>query len=246
MRIVIFGASSAIAEHCARLWLLRGAQALTLIGRDRERIERVAADLQVRTPGCVPKCLDGDLLSPASLAALVDAAFADGPVDLVLVAHGMLPDQSRCESDPNAAHEAITVNATSPALIAGACVQRLQAQGHGTLALIGSVAGDRGRGSNYVYGAAKAMLDRFAEGLQHRLAGSAVRVVRIKPGPTATPMTAHLGGGAMTLAPVDAVARAIVDGIAAGRPVVYAPARWRWIMLVLRHLPAFVFNRLRI
>jgi NAD(P)-dependent dehydrogenase (short-subunit alcohol dehydrogenase family) len=108
------------------------------------------------------------------------------------------------------------------------------------------VAGDRGRRSNYVYGAAKGLVTRYAQGLQHRLAGSgsALRVVLVKPGPTATPMTAHLPQRG--LAPVELVARTIVQGSKAGKPVVYAPGKWALIMMVIRHLPAFVFNKMNI
>ena len=120
-----------------------------------------------------------------------------------------------------------------------------QAQ-HGTIALIGSVAGDRGRQSNYVYGAAKGMVTRYAQGLQHRFADSAVKVVLIKPGPTDTPMTAHLKGQGAKLAPVESVAKQMVDGIAAGKPVVYAPKKWWLIMMIIRHLPGFIFNKTKI
>jgi len=117
---------------------------------------------------------------------------------------------------------------------------------HGTMALIGSVAGDRGRKSNYAYGAAKGMVTRYAQGLQHRFAGTGVRVVLVKPGPTDTPMTAHLKGQGAKLAPVESVAKHIVDGIAAGKPVVYAPGKWWLIMMVIRHLPSFIFNKMNI
>jgi hypothetical protein len=114
------------------------------------------------------------------------------------------------------------------------------------LALIGSVAGDRGRKSNYVYGAAKGMVTRYAQGLQHRFAGSAVKVVLIKPGPTDTPMTTHLKAQGAKLTPVEEVAKGIVDAINRGQAVAYVPGKWRLIMWVIRHLPGFVFNKLNI
>jgi short-subunit dehydrogenase len=120
----------------------------------------------------------------------------------------------------------------------------MEAAGSGTLAIIGSVAGDRGRKTNYVYGAAKGLIDRYAQGLQHRFAGTQVKVVLIKPGPTATPMTAHLPQRG--LASAEAVAHRIVTAVAAGQPVVYAPARWWLIMMIIRHLPRVIFNRLNI
>ena len=116
----------------------------------------------------------------------------------------------------------------------------------GTLAIIGSVAGDRGRKSNYIYGAAKGLVARYAQGLQHRLANTNVKVVLIKPGPTDTPMTALQKQEGMKLAKVDDVAAMIVNGIARGKPVIYAPGKWALIMMVVRHIPSAVFNRINI
>jgi hypothetical protein len=122
----------------------------------------------------------------------------------------------------------------------------MQQAGGGTLALIGSVAGDRGRKSNYTYGAAKGMVARYVQGLQHRLAATNVKVVLIKPGPTETPMTAKLSSQGLSMAAVEEVARIIVSGIDAGKPVIYAPAKWGLIMMIIRHLPRFVFNKMNI
>lgn len=242
-RIVIIGASSAIAEHCARLWA-RQPVALVLVGRTLQRVQRVADDLQVRSPQSSVQALQADFGDPAAIAALAKKLAADGRIDIVLVAHGNLPEQAQCEQHLPAAYEALHVNGVSPVLFAEAFGAAMQPQRQGTIAVIGSVAGDRGRKSNYVYGAAKGMVDRYLQGMQHRFAGSGLNIVCIKPGPTATPMTAHLS--LRGLAPVEAVARRIVDGIAAGRPVVYAPAKWWLIMMVIRHLPRFIFHKLNI
>lgn len=248
-RIVIIGATSAIAEHCARLWVADAAVDLSLVGRDPGKLAAVAADLRVRSPQSLIRIHvteSAGFVDPRAVRQLVDSIVAAGAVDRVLIAHGALPDQSACQADLTAANEALVVNGISPVLFAEAFAGHLQKAGHGTLAIIGSVAGDRGRKSNYVYGAAKGLVARYAQGLQHRLAGSGVKVVLVKPGPTATPMTAHQGQQGARLASVEAVAQAIVDGIAKGKPVVYAPARWALIMMVIRHLPAFVFNRMDI
>lgn len=241
-RIVIIGASSAIAEHCARLWA-REPVSLVLVGRDLARVGRVADDLRVRSPQSQVQALQADFADPAAIAALASQLMAEAPIDIVLVAHGNLPDQAACQQDLSAAQQALLVNGVSPALFAEAFAGVMQSRG-GTIAVIGSVAGDRGRKTNYVYGAAKGMVDRYLQGMQHRFAGSSLRLVLVKPGPTATPMTAHLP--ARGLASADAVARCIVDGIDAGRPVVYAPGKWRLIMLVVRHLPRFIFHKLNI
>jgi short-subunit dehydrogenase len=248
-RIVIVGATSAIAEHCARLWAADGPATLDLIGRDERKLDAVAADLRVRSPQSAIRAhvIDSaDFSDPAAVTALADRITAEHPPDIVLIAHGSLPDQAACQTDLTAMREALMTNAVSPALFAEAFAGHLQRAGRGTLALIGSVAGDRGRKSNYVYGAAKGLVARYAQGLQHHFAGSAVKVVLIEPGPTATPMTAQLAQRGARLASAEAVARTMVAGIAKGKPVIYAPAIWRLIMLVIRHLPAPVFNRMDI
>jgi len=243
-RIVIVGATSAIATHCARLWVARQAVDLTLVGRDADRLERVAADLRVRSPGSEIRVLSAEFLEPSGIDSAVAGVVRDRAPDVVLIAHGMLPDQGECEQDLPACHAALEVNAISPVLYAEAFSRHLALRGQGTIAIIGSVAGDRGRKSNYVYGAAKGLVDRYAQGLQHRFAGTAVKVVLIKPGPTATPMTAHMQGA--KLASVESVAESIVNAIEAGKATVYVPGKWRLIMLIIRHLPAFVFNKLNI
>lgn len=244
--IVIVGATSSIAEHCARLWIASGPSTLHLIARDLPKAERIAADLRVRNPATTIHCTSMDFVDPGSIEATIRSIAAAGPIDIALVAHGSLPDQSACEADLRAGAEALTINGVSPVLVAEALVRAMLAAGRGRLALIGSVAGDRGRKSNYVYGAAKGLMERYAEGLQHRLAGSAVTVTLVKPGPTDTPMTTHLKAAGGRLADVVDVARAIVDGVASGKPVIYAPAKWALIMLVIRNLPRFVFHKINI
>lgn len=240
--IVIIGATSAIAEHCARLWVEQPVD-LVLVGRDEARLQAVADDLRVRSPQSTIAVQQAGFHEPSAIATLA-TELAQRRIDIVLVAHGNLPEQSACEQDLDATRDALLVNGVSPVLFAEAFAAQLERQQHGTLAVIGSVAGDRGRKSNYVYGAAKGLVERYLQGLQHRFGRSAVKVVLVKPGPTATPMTAHLSPRG--LAPVDAVARRIVAGIAAGKPVVYAPAKWWLVMMIIRHLPRFVFNKLDI
>ncbi len=244
-RIIIIGATSAIAEQCARLWLARPA-ALLLVGRDGERLQRVASDLAVRSPASRIDTATVDFLDPEAIQSLVAGFAGEGAIDIALVAHGSLPDQPQCQRDLAACREAMEINAVSPALFLEALAGAMASAGRGHLAVIGSVAGDRGRRSNYVYGASKSLLERHAQGLQHRFAGSGPRVSLVKPGPTRTPMTAGLLASGVKLAPVEEVARRIVRGIGRGRPVIYAPGRWALIMMVIRHLPRAVFNRLDI
>jgi short-subunit dehydrogenase len=247
-RIVIVGATSAIARHCARILVRERFAEVILIGRDPHRLERVAADLTARSPGSTFQCMSADFLDAKAIDATIAAITAERPIDLALIAHGLLPEQEECQENLSVAREALEINGISPVLYAEALAARFARADHGTLVLIGSVAGDRGRKSNYVYGAAKGLVNRYAQGLQHRFAGTGVRVVLIKPGPTDTPMTARLktAGQGAKLAPVEEVARQIVRAIERGAPVAYVPGKWRLIMLIIRHLPGFLFNRLDI
>jgi short-subunit dehydrogenase len=241
-RIIIIGATSAIAEHCARLWA-RSASNFVLVGRDRAKVERVADDLRVRSPQSSVETFTLDFLDVNAITNLAQQ-LGQAKMDIVLIAHGDLPVQSSCEQDLRLAQATLQINGVSPALFAEAFAMRLAKQGQGTLAVIGSVAGDRGRKANYVYGSAKGLVERYVQGLQHRFAFSGIKIVLIKPGPTATPMTAHLP--ATGLASVDSVARTIVKAIQAGRPEVYVPAKWWLIMRVVQHLPRWIFNKLNI
>lgn len=245
-RIVIIGATSSIAEHCARLWLGSGATALTLVGRDTVKTEALAADLRVRSSAASIVALTADFADPARIGALAAQLGAQGEIDCVLIAHGSLPDQPTCQADLQACREALAVNGISPVLFAEAFATEFARQGRGTLIVIGSVAGDRGRRSNYVYGAAKGLVTRYVQGLQHRFAGTAVKAVLAKPGPTDTPMTAHLKQQGGKLASVEAVAAAIVSGAERGVAVVYAPKKWAVIMMIIRHLPAVIFNKMNV
>lgn len=245
-RIVIVGATSAIAEHCARLWLLKQPANLTLVGRDGQRTERVATDLRVRSPQSDIRVVIAEFLDPESINAAVGDIVNSGPIDIVLIAHGSLPEQTECQNDLQSCRNALDINGVSPVLYAEAFAKDMEKVNHGTIALIGSVAGDRGRKSNYVYGAAKGLVTRYAQGLQHRFAATGVKVVLIKPGPTDTPMTAHLKGKGAKLAPVEGVAKQIVDAIEKGTPLVYTPRKWQLVMSIIRHLPRAVFNKLDI
>jgi short-subunit dehydrogenase len=245
-RIVIIGATSGIAEHCARLWAQQGASHLVLVARNQEKLTLIEQDLRVRNPALQIRCQTGNFTDPVSIQQLVDSIANEACPDIVLIAHGTLPDQSQCQQDLAANADALVINGLSPVWFAEAFVTRMVAAGRGTVAVIGSVAGDRGRKSNYVYGAAKGLVTRYVQGLQHRLAGSPVKVVLVKPGPTDTAMTAHLKHQGAKLAGVDEVANSIVRAIQHGKATVYAPAKWEVIMMVIRHLPRFVFNRMDI
>ena len=245
-KIVIVGATSAMAEHCARLWVTESPKNLVLLGRDLAKTDRIAQDLRIRSAQSFVAVETTDFLDPAKIREWVDQVCAAGVPDIVLIAHGTLPDQKECQQDLLQNQQVLQLNGVSPALFAEAFVGHMEKANKGTLAVISSVAGDRGRKSNYVYGAAKGLVMRYAQGLQHRLASTNVHVVLIKPGPTDTPMTVALKGKGPKMAEVMAVASNIVKGIAMATPVVYAPAKWAVIMMVIRHLPRFIFNKMDI
>lgn len=245
-KIVIIGATSSMAEHCARSWVEESSKNLVLLGRDQAKTELVAQDLRVRSAQSTISVQTTNFLDVSSIREWADRVVSEGLPDIVLIAHGSLPDQPTCQQDLASCREAIEVNGVSPVLFAEAFAGHMQKAGRGTLAIIGSVAGDRGRKSNYVYGAAKGLVTRYAQGLQHRLAATNVKVVLVKPGPTDTPMTSQLKGKGAKLADVTTVSKTILDGIARGAPVVYAPGKWALIMMIIRHLPRFVFNKMDI
>ncbi|MCI3132699.1 SDR family NAD(P)-dependent oxidoreductase [Phenylobacterium aquaticum] len=242
-RVIILGALSAVAVATARLYAAQGA-ALTLVARDAGELALLAADLKVRGASAVtPEVLDLAQADPSLLKRWVEAR---GGCDLVLIAYGTLTDQARAETDLAYGREQLATNFGSAAGWAMAAAAALEAQGHGALVVLGSVAGDRGRGSNYVYGAAKAGLGVLVQGLAHRLAGSGARAVLIKPGFIDTPMTAHLAKSGPLWSKPEAIARVIAKAAVSGGPIVYAPAYWRLILWVIRALPAALVHRTRL
>jgi len=240
--IVIVGATSAIAIACAREWAVKGAR-FFLVARNQERMEQVAADLTARGAASVAAHrLDIDRLDDHA-AMLADCAAHMDSIDIVLVASGTLPDQAACQSDPAVAVREFHTNALSLIALLTPIANRLEAQRHGTLAVISSVAGDRGRPSNYLYGSAKAALQAFLEGLRARLFKVGVYVVDVKPGFVATPMTAGLPLPGPLVATPEKVAKDIVRAVERKKDVLYTPWFWWGIMLIIRNVPRFVFKR---
>lgn len=240
MRILIFSATSLIAQNCARIWLQDPENSLVLVGRDHVRIKSVADDLSVRFPLSTITTLVGDLSSSLGIEELVNEAFRS-EVDLALVAQGSLTDQGLASRDLAYLENQLQVNSISVAVSTEAIVERLSSQGFGSIGVIGSVAGDRGRAYNYAYGASKSLLETFVEGLQQRFAKKSILVSLIKPGPTATPMTVNHKG---KMASPGDVAEAIVSGLSKRKRVIYAPGQWRLIMFVVKRIPFSVFKHL--
>lgn len=243
--ILILGATSSIAEQYARLEAARGSR-LLLAGRNAEHLAAIAADLTARGAGAVSQFALDLAQPPQGFQPAFDAMTADGPVDVVLIAYGQLGDQKACEQDAAETLRQLSVNMTSACLWAGCAAAYLEGRGQGTVAAISSVAGDRGRRSNYVYGAAKAGLSAFMAGLAHRFAGTRVHAVCIKPGFVDTPMTAAVKKGGPLWATPAKVAADMDAAIRAGKPVIYTPWFWAIVMLVIRNLPLPIFNKMKI
>jgi short-subunit dehydrogenase len=241
-RILIVGATSAIATEVARAYAERGAR-LFLTGRNPERLAAVADDIGVR--GGSVEIAELDVLDIGSHAAVIEQAFASGGLDAVLVAHGTLPDQAACRQSPAETVRALEVNFTATVALLTLLANRFEAQHRGTIAVITSVAGDRGRQSNYVYGAAKGGLAVFLQGLRNRLHHAGVSVVTLKPGFVDTPMTAGLPHNRLYTTARRA-GRSIHRAIEARRDVAYIPWFWRPVMALIRSLPESVFKRLRL
>jgi decaprenylphospho-beta-D-erythro-pentofuranosid-2-ulose 2-reductase len=244
VRVLIVGATSAIATETARVYAAYGAR-LFLTGRNAERLEGVAADLRVRGAVAVETAVF-DVVDRRRGAVVMDSAWtAFGGFDVALLAHGVLPDQARCQASAEDAVAALDVNFTSTVALLTPLANRFESAGAGCIAVITSVAGDRGRQSNYLYGAAKGGLDRFLEGLRNRLFRSGVAVVTLKPGFVDTPMTAGMRQGPLFVSARRA-GRAVHRAIERRRDIAYIPWFWRPIMALVRALPEPVFKRLRL
>jgi decaprenylphospho-beta-D-erythro-pentofuranosid-2-ulose 2-reductase len=241
--IFVLGATSSIAQAYLRLCAPTGAS-FWLLGRNAARLQIVAADLKARGASAVELRTfnQGDF---GALSAEVAAPFqAWGRVDVFLATQGALPSQDECERFPELLAEFFQGSAVEVMQASLLVASRFEKQGDGTCVILGSVAGDRGRRGNYVYGSAKAALDTFCDGLRQRLAPHS-RVIFVKPGPVDTPMTAHLTKTALFTTPGKVAA---VIEYALGRrraTVVYAPGYWRWIMMVVKLLPSGVVKKMR-
>lgn len=244
-RILVFGATSAIAQRVLRL-LVAGGASVYCVGRSDEKLGALLDDLRVRCrAGQTIEGAVADLRETRRHPALIEAArVALGDLDAVLVAHGALPDQKACEASVDEMLDAVAVNAGSVVSLLTLAANLFEAKGAGVIVAIGSVAGDRGRRGNYVYGSAKSLLSTFMQGLRHRLAGTCVRVVTIKPGFVDTPMTARFPRKGMLWSEPETIARGIVRAMQRANGEIYLPWFWYWIMLVIRIIPERVFLRL--
>lgn len=242
--VLIIGATSGIAQEAAKCFAQSNAS-LFLVGRDPEKLKAVAGDLSVRGASKVGM-FALNLIETARHPEILQHAKAFlGRIDGVLVAHGTLPVQDEAQRDWQYTVDALEVNFVSPISIITVLAPYFEEEGAGCIAVITSVAGDRGRASNYVYSAAKGGLTRYVEGLRARLAEAGIRVLTIKPGYVDTPMTQHLPRNPLFTS-AERVGKRIHRAMLNGSSVVYVPWFWRWIMLVIRLMPEPLIRRLRL
>ena len=244
-KVVVLGATKGMGRSIARRLGERG-DALFLLGHEADDLAASARDLEVRggrgagsigTAAC-------DLERPEGFAAALEAADAAlGGFDTVVVTAGLFATQDRLEAEPDFARRLLTADFANTVVFCEEARRRLLAHGGGTLCVFSSVAGERGRKPVVLYGAAKAGLTHYLEGIDHKFHDKGLRVICVKPGFVRTGMTAGLPVPPFAGEP-DGVARGVVRAIDRGRPVVYAPAIWRWIMLVIRMLPRFVMRKI--
>ena len=240
--IVIVGATSAIARAIAEHYM--HGSAFVLVARDADRASAIADDLTVRGVSRVT-VVQADLSDLADHARVVrETCAAMSSIDLVVVAHGVLPDQERCDVDPDYALATFSLNADSMISILHRFVNQLITQRSGTAVVISSVAGERGRASNYTYGAAKAAVTAYASGLRARAAAYGVRVITVKPGFVDTPMTSHIAKNPL-FASADHVAASVATAVRRGTASIYAPWFWRPVMALIKMLPEKIFMKLK-
>ncbi|MGC1509259.1 SDR family oxidoreductase [Ketobacter sp.] len=240
---IIVGATSAIAEAVGRIWAAKGYK-LFLVGRDETKLNSIKADLNIRGADSVNAHLMDVNDFDRHSHCLDSAKAAMGRIDGILIAHGTLPDQKACEASFPLALKEIETNALSVISLCTLAANMFEEQRRGEIAVISSVAGDRGRQSNYVYGAAKGMVSTFLQGLRNRLAKSGVHVTTIKPGFVDTPMTSAIEKGGPLWASAEQVAEGINKAIEKQSNVVYLPFFWWGIMAIIKSIPEFLFKKL--
>lgn len=240
-RVVVFGASSAIAAEVVTTWAARGDR-LHLVARDPQRLAAVAAGCKGAAGVTTTTADFTDLERAASLVDEAAAALA-GPIDLVFIAHGELGDQQRSEHDPAEAVRSLQVNLVSVVALLVPAAALLERQQAGAIAVITSVAGERGRPRNYTYGTAKGALNVYLQGLRSRLRPAGVAVTTLKLGPVDTPMTTHHQKNALFATRARA-ARDIVRAIDRRAGEVFVPWYWAFIMAIVRNTPEPLFQRL--
>ncbi len=239
--LLLLGGTSDIALAIARLYAESGRPRIVLAARPSER--RTAAAEELTKLGCSVSEVDFDALDVSSHARAVDSAFADTDIDVAVVAFGLLGDPEQAWTDPDVALELAEVNYTAPVHVGVLLAAKMRTQGHGRIVALSSVAGERVRRSNFVYGSTKAGFDGFFLGLGEALRDSGVGVLVVRPGFVRSKMTRGLDAAPLSVSP-EQVAEAVVDGVRHDRGLIWVPATMRAVMSGLRHVPRPLFRRL--
>ena len=245
MNILIIGATSAVATAYARLQAEKESN-LYLLGRSEDKLKKIQLDLKARGASKVELAI-ADFSDTQQHAEVISNAFkAFGRIDTVLVAHGTLPDQGQCQTNVDKALAEFHINATSTFSLLSHIANEMEQHKTGTLAVITSVAADRGRSSNYIYGSAKAAVSTFVEGLRGRLFKSNIHVLEIKPGFIDTPMTQDLDLPSLLLSTPEQIASIIDKAIRKKKHCIYAPFYWWFILTIIKSIPRGIFKKLSI
>jgi decaprenylphospho-beta-D-erythro-pentofuranosid-2-ulose 2-reductase len=239
--LFLLGGTSDIALATAEKYAKQRALRIVLAARPSERLD--AAVARLRETGSTVTTIPFDARKPETHDEVVEKAFAEGDIDITLVAFGTQGDNEQGWTNVEAAREVAEINYVAPITLGVRLAEKLRKQGHGHLVAISSPAGERARRSNFVYGSSKAGLDAFYTGLTYALSGSGVKVTVVRPNFVHTKLTAGLKPAPMAQTP-DQVASVIADAVRHGKEQVWAPAQMRWVMSVLRHLPRVIFRRL--
>ena len=239
---LVIGATSDIGRAIARR-LTKDGYSMQLVARDRVQLEREEQDLRVHTDATITLHLIDVLKADNSLSLLDEL---DPLPDIAVCTIGLLGDHNESIRDPAVAAQVMQVNYTGPALLMGALAERFEERGSGVLVGISSVAGDRGRATNYVYGSAKAGFTAFLSGLRNRLTASGVRVITVKPGFVRTRMTDGIELSAWLTATPEDVADAVAKATHRRRDVIYVHRIWRLIMLIIRIMPESIYKRIKL
>lgn len=238
--IMIFGASSAVAEEIAKKYATNENE-LILIARNKEKLDIICSDLKIRgakntTPIVMDAC---DFDKHGSL-------FSNYNPDTFIVAHGELTIQSKAQKDIDYLRHQVDINLNSIISLVSHAANYFEQKATGTIAVIGSVAGDRGRLSNYVYGTAKGAIEIFLQGIRHRLATKNINVLCVKPGFIDSPMTSHIQPKGALWAKPSNIANDIVSAIKSKKQIIYTPGIWYWIMFIIRNIPNFIFHKTKL